>query len=237
MVDLAVGWVDQIARAGPWRPPSCPTLVVAPHPDDESLSTGGLTAHLRARGVPVTVLAVTDGGAAYPGVVGADRLVVLRRREQASALRELGVDAAATIRVGMSDGAVAAAEAELGAIIDRVIVERGIRHVVAPWTRDHHADHEVCGRASAAAAVRAGITITYGLFWALHRTASPSFGFGRLAYLTLDADERAAKRAAIHHHRSQLSDVVSVTPMLAAPQLAPTTLPFELFVVNDPSRR
>ena len=42
-----------------------PTLVLAPHPDDETLGAGGLIARLRRAGVPVTIVAITDGENAY----------------------------------------------------------------------------------------------------------------------------------------------------------------------------
>jgi len=38
-------------------------LVLAPHPDDESLGFGGLAASFRAQGKPVTEIVVTDGDA------------------------------------------------------------------------------------------------------------------------------------------------------------------------------
>ena len=62
-------------RRPPWPPPACPgcandellaydgLLVLAPHPDDESLGFGGLAATYRGQGKPVTVLVVTDGDA------------------------------------------------------------------------------------------------------------------------------------------------------------------------------
>ena len=37
-----------------------PLVVLAPHPDDESLACGGLIALLRGRGLPVHVMAVSD---------------------------------------------------------------------------------------------------------------------------------------------------------------------------------
>ena len=46
----------------------CPGLVVvAPHPDDETLGLGATAAQLAASGVDVQVVSVSDGGAAEPG--------------------------------------------------------------------------------------------------------------------------------------------------------------------------
>ena len=45
----------------------CPALVlVAPHPDDETLGFGATAATLRSRGIDVQVVSVTDGGGAFP---------------------------------------------------------------------------------------------------------------------------------------------------------------------------
>lgn len=45
-------------------------VVVAPHPDDEVLGCGGLIAAARAAGVPVLIIALTDGEQAYPDEPG-----------------------------------------------------------------------------------------------------------------------------------------------------------------------
>src|SRR6266852_506851 len=61
-------WSALLAQAGPpaWvgREPGG-VVVVAPHPDDETLGVGGMLHDLSARGWRVTVVAVTDGEAAY----------------------------------------------------------------------------------------------------------------------------------------------------------------------------
>ena len=47
------------------QPSEKPTVVVSPHPDDETLGRDGLIARLRSKGIDVTVIAVTDGENAY----------------------------------------------------------------------------------------------------------------------------------------------------------------------------
>ncbi len=63
------------------------------HPDDETLATGGLIAHLVASGKRVSVLTATRGerGEVYPDVAY-DSLPKLRESELACALGTLGVD-------------------------------------------------------------------------------------------------------------------------------------------------
>jgi hypothetical protein len=100
----------------------CPGLVVvAPHPDDETLGLGATMAQLAARGVDVTVVSVTDGGAAYPGLSPADqtRLEVTRRNELRLATRLLGVPE--PISLGLPDGQLCAYEDELTAVVTEIL--------------------------------------------------------------------------------------------------------------------
>ncbi|HXO51258.1 MAG TPA: PIG-L family deacetylase, partial [Mycobacterium sp.] len=101
---------------------SCPGLVlVAAHPDDETLGLGGMIAALTAAGVHVEVVLVSDGGAAYPTLsrLQRSRLERIRRFEFAKAAGILGVDE--TICLGLPDGEIAEHEAwlaeQLGAIL------------------------------------------------------------------------------------------------------------------------
>jgi LmbE family N-acetylglucosaminyl deacetylase len=43
-----------------------PFVVLSPHPDDETLGTGGLIADARATGQEVDVIVVTDGSGSHP---------------------------------------------------------------------------------------------------------------------------------------------------------------------------
>ncbi|MVA77578.1 GlcNAc-PI de-N-acetylase [Auraticoccus sp. F435] len=78
-----------------------PVLLVHAHPDDETLATGALIAHLTARGTEVAVLTATRGemGEVVPGSlpadIGPDQLDAAREAELAGALAELGVQHAA----------------------------------------------------------------------------------------------------------------------------------------------
>ena len=55
---------------------ACPGLVVvAPHPDDETLGLGATAAQLAASGVDVSLVSVSDGGAAQPGASRSNRII------------------------------------------------------------------------------------------------------------------------------------------------------------------
>src|SRR5690606_34390373 len=71
-----------------------PTLIVAPHQDDEAFGCGRLMALMRLAGVPVQIVFLTGGSQSQPDHddrVPAD-LLATRRREAMAALRILGID-------------------------------------------------------------------------------------------------------------------------------------------------
>ncbi|MGY6502233.1 MAG: PIG-L deacetylase family protein [Acidimicrobiales bacterium] len=203
------------------------TLVVVPHPDDESLSTGGLIAR-QARRARVEVVAVTAGEAAPLDISG---LADVRRREQAAAVSELGAGIVVH-HLGLPDGRVAASEDLLAdAVLDLM---DGFALVVAPWTSDHHTDHEACGRATTVAVGRATTPpqLMYGLFWAWHR---PETHLPHLRHLALDPAECRAKERAIRRHHTQLSSDHG-GPIVSDADLVPALWSHEHYVEHAGSR-
>jgi len=80
-----------VVRTGPllasrWR--RARWLVVAPHPDDETLGAGALIAHAAAGRRLAAVVYLTDGTGSHPP--GTPRLAIIRRDEARTALRRLG---------------------------------------------------------------------------------------------------------------------------------------------------
>ena len=161
------------------------TVIVAPHPDDETLAAGGLIATQRSRQIPVTLLAVTDGEAAYPNVPYLGRT---RRIEQARAAEALGIERDAIIRLELPDSAVTESEAALTNRIEACINSDTL--LVAPWERDPHPDHEACGRAAATAATRTGATLISYFFWTWHRFRPECLNELQLGRLALSTDAR-----------------------------------------------
>ena len=229
---LAPGWADAVERAEPWQPNEHPVLVVVPHPDDESLMFGGLLARFARLRTPVHVLAVTDGGAAYPDTVDAKSLARLRRAEQRDALSELGLGGATVTRLGIPDGSVADHEDALVDAIAAAVDEASIGSVLTPWDHDHHADHETCGRAARRARRHhvQSYTIVSGLFWSMLREPAPPEL--ELAALVLTSEEMVRKSAAIGRHRSQIDPVVCDEPVLGDAELALTRWRREHLIVD-----
>ncbi|MDQ3548830.1 MAG: PIG-L family deacetylase, partial [Chloroflexota bacterium] len=84
--ELPLRSVEEIGTLGP-------TLVIAPHQDDESLGCGGAIALLSDAGMPVHVVFVSDGSGSHPASrrFPAPALTTLREREALAALAILGV--------------------------------------------------------------------------------------------------------------------------------------------------
>lgn len=110
-VEQWTGWEHRFA---PLEIADCPGLtVIAPHPDDETLGMGATVAMLRASGVDVQLVSVTDCGAAYSGLDARGRTALegVRRTEVRRAAEVLGADD--PIRLQLPDGAAARHEQQL----------------------------------------------------------------------------------------------------------------------------
>jgi LmbE family N-acetylglucosaminyl deacetylase len=217
-------WRSVSLTAKPWTPPCAKTVVIAPHPDDESLAVGGLIAALTSSGVRVQVLAVTDGENAYAGEPDLGRI---RVREQQRALQALGVDSSETVRLGLPDSSVAAHEHELTDSIRSLSTSD--THIIAPWPRDFHPDHESCGRAAMLAAAYTGARITFYFFWTWHRGTPSLLRDLPLLRFEISVDQQRAKTQAICCHESQLVHS-SCQPILPDSLLWPARQSFEVFL-------
>ncbi len=224
-----IEWQRTLHGLPVWNAPSLPTLVVSPHPDDETLGCGGLIAAERRRGMQVTVAAVTDGEHAYPGEEGGEALAATRREEQDRALMRLGVERECVLRFRMTDSDVGVREAEL---VERLVERLSPGScIVAPWEGDFHPDHEACGRAAAEAAERTGARLISYFFWTWHRGTPKTLAGLPLAVFPLDDELLNAKTEALACHRSQL-EREGGGPVLPPELLGPARRAFEVFLVR-----
>lgn len=224
-------WRKVRNTARSWRPPCQPTTVVVPHPDDEALLFGGLIGSLLERSIPVDVIAVTDGEAAYePGL--SDALADRRRREQRESFDVLGLDEGRVRRLGLPDGRVY----EHLDLLTAAIVELANPVVVAPWTHDHHCDHEASGWAARRAAAVLDADVYGGLFWAWYRTPAARLDGGRMVRLRLDPSGRDRRVRALGRHHTQLEHIYG-PPVLTSDLLEPVGWRWEYYVVDRVSSR
>ncbi len=219
-------WLQTLQGASLWSPPDKPTIIISPHPDDETLATGGLIARQRRRAVPVEVVAVTDGDAAYPD----QDLAVRRRAEQEQALQILGVDASSITRLGLPDSKVSQQEEQLAESLAAMIPADSL--VVAPWSLDWHPDHEACGRAAEIACAAKRAELVSFLFWTWHAKtpgALPSLGVRRFE---VDPALQHLKQEALKEHRSQL-EREGGDPILPLRLLAPARRSYEVYICGE----
>jgi len=198
------------------------TLVVAPHPDDESLGCGGAIALLCRYGVCPAVLFVSDGTGSHPNSrrFPAPALRALREAEACAALSRLGVPAYSAVFLAIKDGAVPSAQAQGFAeavAVCRAALERAQpQTVLLPWRRDPHPDHRAVSeimRAALSASPRAARVLEY-LVWAWERAAPDDLPRpGEAQAFRLDiTDVFAAKQQAIDAHQSQVTHLIDDDP-------------------------
>lgn len=216
-------WRVAIEKQPVWHPHAARSVIVAPHPDDETLGPGGLITTLRKRDVDVRVVAVTDGESAYEGALD---LGPIRRSEQEEALQILGVGRDHIIRLGLPDRSVSEHETKL---IDQLLPLTDVDCLlVAPWTGDFHPDHEACGRAAEEVSRQTGASLSFYFFWTWHRGEPEVLSGLPLKRLPLDSTAIRTKARAIRCHRSQLHHP-SGEPILPDHLLGPMRWPFEVF--------
>jgi LmbE family N-acetylglucosaminyl deacetylase len=221
-------WLSRLCDLPPWEPPLVSTLIVAPHPDDETLGAGGMIARLRLQNIPVTVAAVSDGEKAYPGAHG---LGELREREQNEALARLGVERQSVHRLKLPDKELSDWEGSLERSLS-MFVSPGM-HIVAPWPGDFHPDHEACGRAAERVASKFGLELTFYLFWTWHRGVPQMLEGLPTVSLRLSEGERRTKLFALEAHQSQFYQPDGA-PILSPELLRPAEREFEVYLHSCP---
>ncbi|MGN6634119.1 MAG: PIG-L family deacetylase [Oryzihumus sp.] len=213
-------------------------VVVAAHPDDESLGCGGLIAEAARRGLAVDVVVATLGEASHPGspTVTPKRLAQWRAGEVVVAVRQLAPQARVHL-LRLPDGQLS----DHVATVRDAVVSHATPGcwVLAPWVGDGHPDHSAAAAGASEAASAVGATSLEYPVWAWHwaTPADPRVPWGQLVRLPLDAAVRDRKRKALAAHRSQtqpLSDLPGDEALLAPGFIAHFDRPHELFVASSP---
>ncbi|WP_425230837.1 PIG-L deacetylase family protein [Sphingomonas sp.] len=207
--------------------PRC-LLVIAPHPDDETIGAFGLMLRLRRRGIAVRVLVVSDGAGSHVGspTWRGRRLVLERRRETRRAVRRTGVSAGRIAFLNLPDGGL-----QVETVRTRRVIAAALRRtpkpalVVAPAAGDDHPDHRIVAAAVAAARM-AGVRMLSYPVW-------PAGGRLRGARrLPLSAQQRLAKRHALCSYRTQTGRITDDPGgfTMTRKQIAAFSRPVETFV-------
>lgn len=193
-------------------------VVVAPHPDDESLGCGGLIAAACAEGRDVRLVVVSDGcgshthSALYPP----ETLRELREAETGRAVSVLGMDPARVTFLRLpdahvpSEGPVAETAA---AAIAQVAADCRASAVFVTWRHDPHCDHKAAAALVGLARSRLpGVRIYEYPVWGW--TLPPETEVGAAPKgLRLDvSDYRGRKMKAVAAHESQTTDLIHDDP-------------------------
>ena len=216
------------------------TVVVAPHPDDEVLASGGMLAMLAAREDEIVVVGVTDGDASHPDSIrwSPEKLAKFRHGEALAGLTHLGIAPQSYLRLSLPDGQVHSCHAKLVESLIRALRPGDV--VLSTWAADGHPDHEATALAVAEACTAAGCRHLQSPVWMWHWAVPgdsrvPWMQMRRLR-LTLDAQLR--KKLALLAHGSQLTAQDSgALPVLSPAAVRRMLRPFEYVFIAQQCHR
>ena len=219
------------------------TLIVAPHPDDESLGCGGAIALLRKYDQTVQVLTMSDGTLSHPNSkkFPPEKLRETRESETLAALETLGVSADKVTFLRYLDRRVPDANsADFSAAVEAVknyLIENQPQTIVVPWRRDPQPDHRATWRIfnSATAQIeRRFRVLEYPIWlWEMAEAADLPCENEIKVWRLAIGEVVAAKEKAIHAHASQITDLIDDDPAgfrLAPEVLAHFAVPFEIYL-------
>ena len=195
-----------------------PVLVLAPHPDDESLACGALLAHAFARpGLDRGghVVCLTDGAASHPGsrVVSPARLASIRRLELETAISRLGGASRDLTWIGAPDAGLIVTQ-DIVDTVTEIARSHNIGLLLAPSPLDAHCDHVAgaqIGREVAAANGRLRLAF-YPVWSRWHGGGRAPVPAGTVPVALPVGTFMARKASAIAAHASQLGLIVPDAP-------------------------
>jgi LmbE family N-acetylglucosaminyl deacetylase/SAM-dependent methyltransferase len=220
-------------------------IVLAAHPDDETLGAGTLIAEAAARKITIDVVIATDGERSHPDspTHDPDRLAGIRRDEARAAVALLAPAATLTF-LGLPDANLAEHLAELatalGGIIDGPAAEEGVGScwLLSPWSADRHPDHEACAAAAERAAAVATIRRWEYPIWLWHWgiPGGDDVGIGalhRVAVTTAAADTRARALGCYRSQSQPLSELAGDEAVVTGEFLSHFGRPYDVLI--DPT--
>ena len=139
-------------------------LIIAPHPDDESIGCGGLIAQLCAAGTPPHVVILTDGCHSHPNsqTHPPEKLRHMREEEAREALHILGLPHGYTWFLGHGDSempSVGPAFQFAARRIAGICESQGCNLIISTWRHDPHADHVAAATLAEHVAAREGLPL------------------------------------------------------------------------------
>jgi LmbE family N-acetylglucosaminyl deacetylase len=194
------------------------SLIVAPHPDDETLGCGGLIAACCAAGRPPVVVCVTDGAASHPGSLTHPpaKLAALREDELRAACGILGLAPDRIHFLRQPDAQAPQSGAGFDAAVQAIVAlshAHDVTTIFATWPHDPHCDHRAAADMAEAAAATAGARLKFYPVWGWLLPGTERVAVSAIHGARLDvAAALAAKRCAIAAHKSQYTDLIRDSP-------------------------
>lgn len=174
-------------------------LLVAPHPDDETIAAFGLVRRLLWEGADVRILIVTDGAASHRSRKWPpDRLAAQRRKETENAMRRLGIPCNAIRFLGLPDSGLERLSPSARQRLARAFSRSPCPDlIIRPAASDHHADHQIVAGICRRAWPPRVPQLTY-VVW-----PDPALPPHRPRFVHRLGQTRLMKRAAISAYRTQ----------------------------------
>lgn len=193
-------------------------VVLAPHPDDETIGCGALIAASAARGLRPRIVFMTDGAGSHPGshAFAAPRLAELREREAVCAAAILGVDFNDLYFLRLPDTAAphdGPAFDTTVALLAGIVGQASPAVIFAPWAADPHRDHLATHRMARAVASLTGQRHLSYPIWGWTVAEDHPIEQHPISGWHLPVAPHAEQRgAALAAHRSQTSDLIRDNP-------------------------
>ena len=191
-------------------------VVVAPHPDDESLGCGALILEAVAACRPVRIVFVSDGTGSHPKSVSypAARLRALRENEARAAAVRLGVPVSHIEFLRLPDGGVpsSGAEAERASVAIANAAKACAGPIFVTWRHDQHCDHQAAYAIARAAQHQHDARLFEYSIWGRGVELEPDLMGPPRGWRLASAKHRKRKRSAILSHRSQVSQLIDDDP-------------------------
>jgi len=195
------------------------TLVVAPHPDDESLGCGGAIALLQEFEREVKVLVLSDGTLSHPNSIKfpAGELRDLRETEMLAALEILGVEENAATFFRYLDRSVPNKETkDWQKSVERCrnyLREISPKTILLPWRRDPHPDHRAAYALIKAANDNSARIIEYPIWlWEIAESSDAPHADEVVAWRLDISRVIVKKQQAIRAHASQTTNLIDDDP-------------------------
>lgn len=216
-------------------------LIVAPHPDDETLGCGGAISLLCRQGYDVNVLIISDGTGSHPNSqkYPAPILQSIRSQETCTALAILGVDRSAITFLNLKDGAipnVTSPKFHAAKVRCRNYLQATLPDTIfVPWRLDPHPDHRATWQLIQAAILNLEMipqVIEYPI-WDWDILQQTKADLSQVTGWRLDIQSvLVQKTQAIESYQSQLGQLIDDDPhgfCLSAEMLANFTRPWEVY--------